>query len=419
MGLTNETLIVIYRSLLVGGIENYVASVIKNALTTNKRVIWICNTEKLYSPVYKEIVEDKKMEIITINFSGINIYKLPKIDLSQQEKVKVMVFDIFRLFQAYKLKEKYKETKIDILYCVPHFTGSSIFPEQCFVNKTMNSFIQNKYSIIYNKLFKNGTLYFFSSKHYETIQQNYGINFSNPQNYLVPQLRVREMYDEEVFRKVFRSNSFTIISPGRFEFPHKGFLLGLIQVYGKLKPIYPKLRLLIIGDGQDKDKVEEAILKLPKESRSGIEIKNSMSFDELLKIMKTVNLNISVAGCASMGAKIGLITLPARHYNYDCEVYGFYPESRYLTTETKPGFPVEPYIERIINMSEDEYIHYSKLAYHSFDDELYNPNFPFGIKESTDYIPTKIDSIFVKLTYNIHRVFYLFNNLRRLLWAAI
>ena len=110
MSLKKETLIVIYRSLMVGGIENYVASVIRNALVTNKRVIWICNKSKLYSPIYKDIIEDKRLEIIKINFSGINIYKLPKIDLTHQEKVKIMVFDIFRMFQAYKLKHKYKTT---------------------------------------------------------------------------------------------------------------------------------------------------------------------------------------------------------------------------------------------------------------------------------------------------------------------
>lgn len=406
MGNSKDTLVVIYRSLMVGGIENYVTSLINNALSLNKRVVWVCHTKKLYSPVYKSIVEDKRLEIINTDFSSINLYKLPKIDLSDQGSVKIMVFDIFRLFQAYKLKEKHKNINVDILYCVPHFTGLLIFPEQGIKYEIIKKITRNIFSKIYDRIFKEGNLYFFSPKHHETLQNNYGIYFSSPQDYLVPKIIKREEYDEESFRNVYRSKSFTIISPGRFEFPHKGYLLGLIRAYGKVKPKYPHLKLLIIGDGQDKDKVETAISNLPEKSKKGIILKSSLSYEELKKIMKTVNLNISVAGCASMGARIGLITLPARHYNYDCEVYGFFPESRSLTTETKPGFPVEPYIEKVINMDEEEYIYYSKLAYHTFDDEQYCPNFPFDKRENSIFVPSKTEFIFVWFTYNLQRLFH-------------
>lgn len=64
---SKDTLVVIYRSLMVGGIENYVTSLINNALSLNKRVVWVCHTKKLYSPVYKSIVEDKRLEIIKVH----------------------------------------------------------------------------------------------------------------------------------------------------------------------------------------------------------------------------------------------------------------------------------------------------------------------------------------------------------------
>jgi hypothetical protein len=117
-----NTLIIIYRSLQVGGIENYVANIMRNSLKSGKRVIWICNTARLVSDVYRDILEDKHLEIIKINFAGLNLYEIPRISFSKGENVKIIVFDIFRLFQAYKIRKSYKEISTDILYCVPHFT---------------------------------------------------------------------------------------------------------------------------------------------------------------------------------------------------------------------------------------------------------------------------------------------------------
>ena len=401
------TLIVLYRSLSVGGIENYVISAIRNALKSGKRVIWICNKGCNFAPIYRDVIEDPCLEIEEIDFSGLNIYKLPNLHFIENENVKVMVFDIFRLFQAYKMRRKYKGVCFDILYCVPHFTGSTILPEQDFRLKIVKAFLQKRFAEIYDKIFQESNLFFFASKHYDIIQKEYNIRFSSPNDYLLPCLEPREKYDENSFRNVYHSDNFTILSAGRFEFPHKGYLLGLIKVYGKLKYKYPHLKLLIIGDGPDRDKVKRSIQDLPEDIRKDVTVRAPLSVDDLKQIMKTVNLNISVAGCAVIGARMGLITLPARHYVYDCEVYGFFPSSRFMTTATRPGIPVEQYVEQVINMEENEYIHYSKLAYNTFDNEPYNANFPFIEHRITNYIPSREDFFFVQWTYNIQR----FNNL--------
>ena len=74
-----------------------------------------------------------------------------------------------------------------------------------------------------------------------------------------------------------------------------------------------------------------------------------------------------MAGCASAGAKIGLLTLPARHYTEKCEVYGFIPESKEMTTSEKPGKPAKDFIEYVINMNENEYLEKSKASYDCYN----------------------------------------------------
>ena len=95
----------------------------------------------------------------------------------------------------------------------------------------------------------------------------------------------------------------------------------------KLVHEYPHIKLLIIGDGPDKSILIELINSLDENVKNRICLRSPVTPAELSEIMRDCNLNVSVAGCATMGARCGVLTLPARHYNYDCEVYGFIPDS--------------------------------------------------------------------------------------------
>jgi hypothetical protein len=70
-----------------------------------------------------------------------------------------------------------------------------------------------------------------------------------------------------------------------------------------------------------------------------------------------------VAGCCSHGARRGLVSIPARHYNYDGEVYGYLPGSKDLMVSDIPGEPAEKYIEEVLNMSEEKYLKKCKESY--------------------------------------------------------
>lgn len=400
-----KTLIVLYRSFNVGGIETNMADMMQNAFDKGCRVIWISNRDKKYSPTYSYIFENPRCEIIPINYSSINPYNIPKLYLEPTEEIWITAFDIKQLFFAYKLRKKNSGNKIHILYMVPLFTGSSILLEESFQGY-VRKIIKNYTKSIYETIDKNGNLYFFSRTFYKAIQENYGIEFISPENKLTPEFRKRTPFELLECKNRYNSDTFTIISAGRFDFPHKGYLLGLIQSFAKLRERYSNLRLLIIGDGDGKSQVLSLLSRQSTFVQDSITLKAPVTTTELEGLMRKCNLNISVAGCATLGARVGLPTLPARHYYSKCEVYGLFPDSRKMTTERKPGFPVEDYIEKVIQMSEDEYINLCKETYNCFDDSNIDPEYPFNIFDNTSYIPKAFDFWKVASIYCLQRIQY-------------
>ena len=132
-----------------------------------------------------------------------------------------------------------------------------------------------------------------------------------------------------------------------------------------------------------------------------------MPVNDLLDLYQKCDLSISVAGCASMGARIGLLTLPARHYTNDCEVYGFFPDSKNMTTSIKPGYKVVPFIKKVMNMNAEEYLRLSRAAYDSFDDKKVSVNdFIDMNKNYFPYIPSKAVLIKFKLVYFLDKLMF-------------
>lgn len=397
-----KTLVIIYRSLFVGGIEKYIIDMMNNAIQNGNRVIWICHKDMKYSNLYESTIN--KIEIKCFDFSQINILKVPQLNIAVNEELYVMAFDVFRLYVGYGIRKKYSNNNVRVFFAIPHFTGSTIFPEQS-LTFPFKQVVKRFYRYLYKINYKNDSLLFFAKKHIDAIQDNYKIQLPNAVDKVVPEITQRIPFDENRVRTIFKSEKFIIISPGRFDFPHKGYLLGLIKTFGTMKQSFPNMYLKIVGDGPDRKSVVEAINALPKEIQSSVELHEPISSDELIKEMSNCNLNISVAGCCSLGARNGIVSIPARHYCYECEVYGFFPNCKTKTTSSEPGTPVEDYILKVLKMSEDEYVDCARNAYNTFNDNKSDTAFPFRMPCNTKYIPNKILFTSILLVFSLQRIF--------------
>lgn len=402
-----STIIINYPHMTVGGIENYIIELLQKLLNTEHRIIWMCDHNCSISDVYKEIMNNPRIERCVCNSHGMSWFKHGKIEIDGNEDALILSFSFFDHARALDLKRK-SHAQIIALFLIPHFTGALLFPEQG-LTKSLQKIYFGKISRIYKAWQEAEIVRYFSAKHIETLERTYSIKVENPKEMIVPDFAERAPFDEKEVIARYNKEEFVIISAGRFEFPHKGYVIGLIKVFASLKRKYPQLRLLIVGGGAGRTEIDEEINKLPPDTASAIEIHKEVSFKELIELFKESSLNISVAGCASAAAQNGVITLPARHYTYNCEVYGFFPESKSMTTETREGEAVVPYIERVINMTEEEYVEYSKRAYESFsDDSKISIDYFFKVKDTTkDYNVPKSDLRIIKQILFFHRLQYL------------
>ena len=357
-----NTFVINYGHMDVGGIENYASQVIELGLEQGCRVIWLCDAQYSLSSVYAPLMNDPRVEKCRCSNHGMTWFRHEPLHFTEEENVIIFSFSFFDQARALQLKNEMPDATILPLLLVPHFLGSDLYPEKAFhgFGRTCVCRLAGK---LYQQWLQEGLLYAFSLRHLDVIEKNYGIVIERKQERIVPLLRDGSPFSEEEVAARYDAADFTIISAGRLEFPHKGFVLGLLREYARLKKKYPFLKLKIIGEGEGEAVLRKEISEMPAQTAADVQLCPMVPFEVLCEEFKKAKLNISVAGCASAAAKLGVLTLPARNYHYDCEVYGFFPESRACTTEDKPGEPVAPYIERVIHMTKEEYVQLSRKAY--------------------------------------------------------
>ena len=392
----SKTIIINYKALLVGGVQNYIFDVVNRYIELGYRVIWIRRKKLIISDIYKEIMINK-VENYKLSALQLHLFKNIPLNLSSEDEVVILSFKCQDHARALKIKKSNPDINIRTLYLIPHFTESEIFPEQDF--SILKASVNRRMAEIYKKWIDAGNILFFNAKHIQALEKAYGLTIKDKVELMVPYMsKVAPFeYKEAILR--YDLNNFKIVAASRFEFPHKGFMIGLIREFTKIKELCPGASLYLIGEGNGKSLIDEEICKLNRNIAQDIHVLGMMSEEKLINFYKTCQLSISVAGCASLSASLGVITLPARHYTYNCEVYGFLPESKECFLETKPGNPVLPYIKKILNTSREEYVEYSKIAY----DTILNRIKPIDTKKffvmknyDINYNISNADLIFIK-----------------------
>lgn len=345
--------IFIYGAMNVGGIETYMFRQMRELLANDVKIVWVMSKAGTVDPVYSEVVYSKG---ITIFEEKINYKQLNEIIIENNiEDIKIISFSPFKFIIGEQIKNKLKGVNVDNFYFVPHFEGEDYYIEDRFKGRKAQN-IRARMKKIFEKMNSNGNIRYFARKHIERMSETYDLDIDDYDITRVPQVKSEQIeFDAERIRKIYQRDRFNILTVSRLEFPHKGFMLGLTREFFKLKKKYPQLELTIVGDGPGRCELENEIAKNGELAES-VKLIGTVSPDKLGDFYDDANINISVAGCFFKGAERGVLSCPARHYTYECEVYGFSSEDKQYSVDDAPGQPVVDYIEKTIAMTEEEYI---------------------------------------------------------------
>lgn len=396
----DDVIILMNGNLSTGGIETYYYNLARYASNCGSKIILWINKKGIISENYMSILQDKNIMIL----KGYGLFSLHKIKAiikdNKVRSVRIISCDMFRYDISELIKRIFKKKSVHTFLFIPHFLGKGRFFEEGYSGPKKQKILLFTKRII-SKMFDNGNLLFFDKKHIEVINEKYGLNIDVSNKYIVPlseDIKNRS-FDKEQREKIWEDKNFKIISISRFEFPHKGYIIGLIRAYALLKNKYSGLKLDIVGYGEGLHEIKNEIKKLSISAQKDLNLLGEKNINELEKIIMNYNLNISLAGCYNIGASRGVLSIPARHYSYTCEVYGFSPEANEFSLSSECGEKVEKYIELAINMPKETYIDYCKRSFESIFQQSIDRNNYFDIMNKYNLSTFTLKEMFVVLFY--------------------
>ncbi|MEG0485363.1 MAG: hypothetical protein RR576_07940 [Oscillospiraceae bacterium] len=409
ISIPEKTFIVNYGSLLLGGIEKYIVNMMEYCKKNNYRIIWIKHYRGAVAKDFEEII-DSKVETIIGGMTRYSFFKCAPIHFAAQEKVTIVSFGMVEYVQSEIMKKKFTNQygcDVKNFYMIPHYTGNLYYIERWF-HKPFRNVVWKFMKKIAKKMDENGSVLFFSKQHIKPFYENYQLTPYNPDERILKGYFTVPDYDAENVKLRSERTTFNIISVGRFDFPHKGYLMGLIKTFSKMKKQYPQLSLYIVGMGKDELKVMQTINQLSTEVAESIHMLGGISPLKTRDLFRTMHLNISSEGAVRDGAIQGIISLPCRQYSMECEVYGFLPDSLSMTLSKDKGYPVENYIRKCIEMSQEEFCARCKDGYEAYNATYdVDPEFIFKqYNKSEDAIISDLEIA----TFKLITLLYTFKN---------
>ena len=382
-----------------GGIEQYFYDLVKILIEDdNVRIVWLLDKRRAICDSFKDLFVNKRLQIVDVKSTGLYWFKYDFFDLRVYEDNVILSFTPVNMAMALSIAEKNKDCDIKCFYCLPNTTGDAYFIENFFYGCAYK-YVKREMSLIHKKWVNNDAIRYFSYNHIGALANNYSLSIVPDTIKCLPAVTKMPLFPLDTILNKLTSENFNIISVSRFDFPHKGYLLGLIRSFGKLWETHKNIKLYIIGHGQHKEQVLSEINKLSNGAKANVILLGQVGKNDIGRYMAQAHLNIGVAGGVGCGAIYGVPSIPARNFCYEgCEVYGLLPQSYMKTTSIEPGEDVIPYIDYFISLGKDDYI---KECYNSYNAYLgrysnYNPYYFFEQNSTIADCDNKHDIRFIK-----------------------
>lgn len=362
----NETIIVFMKdNLLLGGIETYVYQIAEKLKKEGTKIVWIKRKNSKIDSSFENAFYDGSIVVL----NGLDSKKMSELVVDETTEMKIVTFDLYNFAIAEKFKKENNFCQIHTFLFVSHFKDQSLYLQEAYKGHRAEE-VKLEAGKIIRKMHENANIKYFAYKHMERMSNDYDFKIADQTSQLIPPaFSTDSAFDEDRCIALAKRDRFNILTVSRLEFPHKGYVLGLIKAYASLKEKYPNIELTIVGYGSRENEVKAKISELPSNIAKDVHFVGKTAPEKLKEYYDDANINISLAGCFSQGARNGTLSIPARHYNYDCEVYGFLPESKPFSLSEAPGEPVIPYIEQVLNMTAEEYCEKCRACFYAYNND--------------------------------------------------
>jgi len=379
------TLIINYAGLQVGGIETYLAKLMLYSVGKQYRVIWLTTPKCVETAFFKEVSLSPNIEKVYVQ-KGRHWFVHSGVRLAAEENVTMISCEPLDFMMAESLRGATCVHTFFHYLILPHYTGNAYYPERFLGSGRLKAVCWGFMRTLVKKWNDEDCIRAFSLKHLEAYEKNYAIEIADKNSKVLPSIKMMDVFEEEYFNKkaAERSEKFTIVTCSRFDFPHKGYLLGLLDCYAELKSKYSQLRLIIIGYGDGEKQLREKISTLPSCARKDIVLTGALLPEEVKVQFREGHLNIGLAGALLDGAACGLPSLLVRHYSWSCETYGFISDIEGTFLREDEGQSIGSFIEQMLTSDKEKYIDQCLADYQCVHNRRkYDPEYLFKQKNKS------------------------------------
>lgn len=356
---------------IMGGIESYAIRMFKWAFNNDVESVLLLRDKSELHYNWDKILKELN---VTIAFFSANVFNNSlyntqgdRIVLEKNCRYTFIAADIHCFIKIFNIRKKNNicSYSSQILYIFhPYSVLASKknilnYPYEFFMKKVKNRgliFMDEETALAYKKKYK------------ADVQKDAIVRLGME----IPQLK-EDYIESRIQRKKDEINILTIT---RMEFPFKGYVLGLIEDFHKLKQLYTNLKLIIIGNGPNVDIVKEKINELPDNVKEDIFLIGEVAYEELHEYFRKSYIYVGMGTTLLDASLTGLVSVIATDFQMENKTVGLFSEEYYnlggnpYLCENK-SFTFEEVLKDILNWSEETYF---KQAHCVFDivDKYYN-----------------------------------------------
>ncbi len=210
--------------------------------------------------------------------------------LLEVEPIKVFCFSWNYYLDVERIKQRYRVSFDNFVYCIHPETFKKGIG---FRTKLMRDYSIKKYRAILEKMNRNGSLISVDEVNIKESEKylRCDLHGITPIVYL-PMYCLEREDKEKIISEGYKSN--IIMTAARADFPYKGYMVGLVDIFARLKKEYPEMQMEYVTAGDDIQQLKDKIEELPNEISSSIRIHAWMAYEDLKAFMRTCRVYIGM-----------------------------------------------------------------------------------------------------------------------------
>ena len=161
-------------------------------------------------------------------------------------------------------------------------------------------------------------------------------------------------YDKNVWGELKHHTPFTIGTMCRFEFPMKGYVIGLINELPELLKKFD-IRVFIVGDGEGGDLFRQKISLLPDDAKEKVKYIKNIPYSEIDTFFSECDLYLGMGTTLLDASNHNVLSVPVEGYTYNLNVGALFLENTGWLCSKGETRNVADLLKELFGYSREEY----------------------------------------------------------------